>query len=181
MFPLSYQPDRIHRRTLASDHGLACFAAVDASVTKDTTAMALVGFDRSTEAVYLLDHKIITPTAAKPIDFAVIEQIILDRHVRFKLKACFYDSYQMVATAQKLALHYVPVKEYSPTHSINQMTENFMALVKHHRLVMYRDQQIREAVANCVLAEEARGALKIAERHKTDRIDIIIALAIHPR
>ena len=161
-----------------SDQGLACFCGIDASTSKDATALAVIGFDAQNNTAYLLDHKIITPSPGKPIDFKVVEQIVLNWHIHFKFKGVFYDYFQMTATAQKLAQCYIPVKEYSPTHSnLTAMAENFSSLVRHHQLRMYPEKEIREAITGCILKEE-RGQIKIARRHKASKIDIIIAMAM---
>lgn len=162
-----------------SNQGLACFAAVDASLGKqDSTALALVGNDVPNETLYLLDHRIIPPSPNQSPPFDAIEGIILNWHANFHLKACFWDSFQMSSTAQRLQLHYVPMREYSPTHSnLTAMAETLISLVRYRRLRMYADPGIREAVANCILAED-KGVVKIAKRTKNAKIDIVVAIAM---
>jgi hypothetical protein len=84
----------------------------------------------------------------------------------------------MSATAQKLQLCYVPCQEYSATYSnLRAMAETLVSLVRSRRLRMYVDPAIREAAANCILAED-NGNVKIAKRTKNAKVDIIVAIAM---
>ena len=86
-----------------ADKSLICWAAVDASMRHDATALVLVSWDQQNQRVVLCDHRIFIPTAEQPINFSIaVEQTILDWHHRFSLQSVTYDPYQMTSSAQFL-------------------------------------------------------------------------------
>jgi phage terminase large subunit-like protein len=164
---------------MISDRALPCWAAVDASVKHDSTALALVSFDKATQQVRLCDHRIITPSADKPIDFAVdVERTLRDWHDRFLLRSIYYDPYQMQAVAQRLAQQHLPMKEFPQTiPNLTAMAEALFDSIKGRNLLLYPDEQMRTAIARAIAVEGARG-WKISKERQSHKIDIVIALGM---
>jgi phage terminase large subunit-like protein len=165
---------------MIGDRALPCWAAaVDASVKHDSTALALVSFDKATQQVRLCDHRIVVPSPDKPIDFAAhVEQTLLDWHDRFLLRAVYYDPFQMAAVAQRLAKLHLPMREFPQTiPNLTAMAENLFDLIKGRNLLTYADEAIRTAIARSIAVEGARG-WKISKERQSHRIDITIALGM---
>ena len=79
------------------------FVGIDASYKHDAAAIVVVAFDRNTQMVRLLTHRVFQPSPEMPLDFELtIEAYLLDLSRRFQLRVCRYDPYQMVSTAQRL-------------------------------------------------------------------------------
>lgn len=99
-----------------ADKSLICWAAVDASMRHDATALVLVSWNQTNQRVVMCDHRIFIPTAEQPINFSIaVEQTILDWHNRFSLQSVWYDPYQMQASAQFLQRQAVTMFEYPQT------------------------------------------------------------------
>jgi phage terminase large subunit-like protein len=164
---------------MVTDRALPCWAAVDASTKHDSTALALVSFDKTNQRVRLCDHRIIVPSPDKPIDFAVdVERTLRDWHERFLLRAVYYDPYQMAAVAQRLNELHLPMREFPQTiPNLTAMAENLFDLIKGRNLLTYADETIRTAIARSIAVEGARG-WKISKERQSHKIDIVIALGM---
>jgi hypothetical protein len=162
-----------------SDPALPVWAAVDARVKHDSTALALVAWDQERQRVVLCDHRIVMPTPEQPIDFAAtIEQTILDWHGHFSLQSVWFDPFQMAASAQVLQRHGVTMVEYAQTlPALTAMAENLHSLIKGRNLAVYPNEAIRLAVARSVAVEGSRG-WKIAKDKQSHKIDVVIALGM---
>ena len=87
-------------RPVVADADMSVWIGVDACVKRDSTAIAVVTWDREAKKVRLVNHRIFQPTAATPINFeSDVENTILDLHRRFRVRAVRYDPYQMAASA----------------------------------------------------------------------------------
>ena len=63
-------------------------------------------FDGRAHRVRLLWHRIWQPSPDEPLDFEkTIEATVLELRKRFNVRACLYDPWQMIASAQRPALH----------------------------------------------------------------------------
>jgi phage terminase large subunit-like protein len=164
---------------MVSDHSLACYAGVDASVKHDSTALALVTFDHTNQRVRLCDHCIFMPTPAHPIDFVKsVEATLIDWHARFNLRAVYYDPFQMASTAQRLSQAYLKMCEFPQSiPNLTAMAENLYELVKGRSFSTYPDADIRTAIARSVAVEGSRG-WKISKEKQSHKIDIVVALGM---
>src|ERR1700687_1492025 len=76
----------------------------DASVTRDSTAVAPATFDQPARKVRLVWHRIFQPSPSDPFDFeATIEATLLDMRRRFNVHEVRYDPYQLVAVGHRLS------------------------------------------------------------------------------
>lgn len=70
------------------------------------------------------------------------------------------------------------MQEYPQTlPNLTAMAENLHALIKGLNLLVYRDEEIRTAVARAIAVEGNRG-WKISKTTQSHRIDIVIALSM---
>jgi phage terminase large subunit-like protein len=157
---------------------LDVWVGVDASVKKDSTALAACAFDPAGKRVMLVWHRIFQPTREEPLDFeGTIEETLLDLMERFRVKEVRYDPYQMVATAQRLTKAGVPMVEFPQSMpNLTEASQNLFDLIKGRSLIMYRDDALRFAVSHCVAIETSRG-WRISKDKASNKIDVVVALA----
>jgi phage terminase large subunit-like protein len=158
---------------------VAVWIGVDASVKRDSTALVAVTFDKKTQVVRLVAHRVFTPTPGDPIDFeATVERTILDWRKRYYVRNVLFDPYQMAAVAQRLAKAHVPIEEYPQTiPNLTASTSALFDLIQSRTLVLYPDAQMRLAVSRAVVSESSRG-WKLDKLKQTHHIDIIVALSM---
>lgn len=111
----------------------------------------------------------------RPINFdADVEQTIREWNRRFRIRAVWYDPYQMAASSQRLRREGVPMQEYAQSASnLTAVAENLFTLIKGGNVLAYPDAAMSRGCA----VEGARG-WKIAKEKQSHRIDIIVALAM---
>ena len=98
---------------LLQNRNLPVWIGVDASVKHDSTAIAVVTFDRQAQRVVLVAHRIFQPSAKEPLDFdATIARTVRELMKRFAVRGVYYDPYQMAAVAQRLQQAGVPMREF---------------------------------------------------------------------
>ena len=96
-----------------ADPSLPMWVGVDASVKRDSTAVAAATFDQAARKVRLVWHRIFQPSPSDPFDFeAMIEATLLDMRRRFNVHEVRYDPYQLVAVAQRLSGAGLPMAEF---------------------------------------------------------------------
>jgi phage terminase large subunit-like protein len=151
---------------------------VDASVKRDSTAIAAAAWDDRAGKVRLVFHRVWQPSVAEPLDFeATIEATLIDLSRRFRIVECRYDPYQMQASAQRLLKHRVPMVEFPQTSAnLTEASSNLYELVKGRNLVVYPDDAVRLAVQRSVAVETGRG-WRIAKERASHKIDVVVALA----
>jgi phage terminase large subunit-like protein len=155
------------------------FVGIDASYKHDSAAIVAVTFDRATQMVRLLNHKIFQPSPEQPLDFELtIESHLLDLKRRFQLRQVRYDPYQMVAVAQRLAKAGIPIEEFPQTNpNLTAASQNLFDLIESRALVLYPAADIRLAVSRAVAIEGTRG-WRIGKEKSAFKIDVIVALGI---
>jgi len=164
-------------RPLITDRLLQVYLGVDASTKKDSTAVVAASWDRELKKVRLVYHKIFTPTKLQPIDFEAVEDCIIDLHKRFSVRACRYDPFQMVSSAQRLMKAGVRMIEFPQSAgNLTEASQTLYDTIKGRNLVAYPDAEIRLAVNRAVAIEGARG-WRIAKEKASHKIDVVVALA----
>jgi phage terminase large subunit-like protein len=158
---------------------LPVWVGVDASVKRDSTALVACSFDKKTQCVRLVAHKVFTPTPGDPIDFeATVERTILDWRKRYLLRGCWFDPYQMASVAQRLTKLHVPLTEFPQTiPNLTAATSNLFELIQARTLALYADPGMRLAVSRAVVSESSRG-WKIDKLKQSHHIDVIVALSM---
>jgi len=161
------------------DRNLPVWIGVDASVKHDSTAIAVVTFDRQAQRVILVGHRIFQPSKKEPLDFdATIVRTVRDFMKRFGVRGVFYDPFQMAAVAQRLQAAGVPMREFPQTvGNLTEIASNLFELVKSRALVAYPDADMRLAISRAVAVETGRG-WRISKEKQAHKIDIVVALAM---
>jgi phage terminase large subunit-like protein len=160
------------------DTALPVMLGIDASTKHDTTAIVAVTL-QSDDKVRVVNHRIFQPTAKEPLNFkATVEATVRDWCERYHVQKVLYDPHQMVSTAQRLQEAGAPMQEYAQTQgSLTQITVNLFELIKAGSLVVYPDEQIRQAIGHTIVKESARG-LQITKEKASHKIDVVVALAM---
>jgi hypothetical protein len=158
---------------------LPVWAAVDASVKRDSTGIAVVSFDRERQRVVLVWHRIFQPSTREPLDFeTTIERTLRELMRRFAVRGVFYDPYQMAAVAQRLQAAGVPMREFPQTvGALTEIGTNLYDLIKGRSLVVYPDADMRLAISRAIAVETGRG-WRISKEKQSHKIDVVVALAM---
>jgi hypothetical protein len=164
---------------LVADRTLPVWVGVDASVKRDSTAIVATTFDRNTNKVRLVAHRIFQPSAKEPLDFEqTIERTIRELCQRFKVRAVHFDPYQMMAVAQRLQKASAPMKEFPQTvPNLTAIGSNLFELIKSSGLIVYPDNALHQAISRAVAVETPRG-WRISKEKTSHKIDVIVALAM---
>jgi phage terminase large subunit-like protein len=162
-----------------SDRQMPVYIGVDASVKKDSTAIAAVAYDRKNNKVRLVAHRIFQPTSAEPLDFeATVEQTLREFAIRYSVRGIYYDPYQMASVAQRLSRAGLPMREYTQTPDhLTAVGSNLYELIKGGNIALYPDDAIKLALNRAVAKETGRG-WRISKEKQSHKIDIVIAMAM---
>ena len=155
------------------------WVGVDASVKRDSTALVACTFDKKSQVVRLVQHRVFTPSPDDPINFEVtVEATILDWRKRYHLRKVWFDPFQMVSVAQRLAKAHIQIEEFPQSvPNLTACTQNLFDLVQARTLALYPDAQMRLSVSRAVIVESSRGWRldKLKQAHK---IDVVVALSM---
>ena len=146
-------------RPVMADASMPVWAAVDASVKHDSTALLACTWDKETKRVRQVWHRIFQPSPDQPLDFEnTVEQSLLELKHRFAVRAVLYDPYQMASVAQRLAKRGLRMEEFPQTvPNLTAASQNLYELIKSQGLSVYPDDDIRLAVQRAVALETTRG------------------------
>lgn len=161
------------------DRTVQAWMGIDASVKRDSTAIAVVTWDRQVQKVRLLWHHIFQPSQDDPIDFEEqVEATVFDLSKRFKIKKVLFDPYQMQSSAQRLQKAGVKMEEFPQSvPNLTQSSTNLYELIKAGSLHLYPDEQVRLCFQRAIAVESSRG-WKISKEKQSHKIDIVIALGM---
>jgi hypothetical protein len=164
---------------IMTDKRLKVFVGVDASVKRDSTAIAATCWDREAKKVRLVWHRVFQPSPDVPLDFAAtVERTLLGLKQRFDLRQVLYDPYQMAASAQRLQRQGVPLEEYAQSvPNLTAASQNLYEMIRSQTLIVYPDVGLRLAISRAIAEEKPRG-WKIAKEKQAHKIDVVVALAM---
>ena len=164
---------------LPRNPGLSIWVGVDASIKHDSTAIVAVTWQKETQQVRLVTHRVFQPTADEPLDFeATIERTLRDWHKAYFLRKILFDPYQMQATAQRLTKAGLRIIEFAQTQAnLTAASQNLFDLIQERRLVLYPDVGMRLAISRTVALEKPRG-WRIDKEKQSHKIDVVVALAM---
>jgi phage terminase large subunit-like protein len=162
------------------DTHTSIWVGVDASVKRDSTALVACTYDRKAKCVRLITHRTFTPSPDDPINFEdTVEQTILEWRDRFLLRKIYFDPFQMVAVAQRLArAGGVRIEEFPQTvPNLTAATQNLYDLISSRSIVLYPAPDMRLAISRAIMHESSRGWRldKLKQQHK---IDLVVALSM---
>ena len=158
---------------------LPIWVGVDASVKRDSTAIVAVTCDSSTKRARLIFHRIFQPSASAPLDFeATIEKTVLELKQRFKLRAAFFDPFQMAATAARLKARGVNMVEFPQTAgNLTEASTTLFNFIKDRNLAVYPSEEIDLAISRAVALEIPNRGWKISKEKASHKIDVVVAMA----
>ncbi len=161
------------------DPRLQIFIGIDASVKRDSTALAACAFDTERQCVKLIAHRIIVPSADNPIDFeGAVESQVVQWANMFRVRQVLFDPFQMVSSAQRLTRLGIKMQEFPQTvDRLTASSQNLFELIRGRNLVLYPDSNIRLAFSRAIAVESARG-WRISKEKQAHGIDIVVALAM---
>jgi phage terminase large subunit-like protein len=164
---------------LPPDPSLSVWVGIDASYKHDQTAICSVTFDQNRQQARLVTHRIFQPSPDQPLDFErTVEAYLLDLASKYNLRGCFYDPWQLQASAQRLSKAGLPLEEFPQTSAnLTQATQNLFDLIESQSLLMYPAADLRLAISRCVAIEGPRG-WRIGKEKSAFKIDAIVALAM---
>jgi phage terminase large subunit-like protein len=166
-------------RPIVSDPQLVVWGGMDASVKHDSTAIVLVTYDFRERRVRMVAHKIFQPTPDQPLDFeATVEATLLTFSERFRMRAVYFDPYQLQNSAQRLRRAGVPMVEFPQSvPNITEASTNLFELIRDRNLAVYADEDFRRSITHCVAKETPRG-WHISKSKASHKIDCIVALSM---
>jgi phage terminase large subunit-like protein len=164
---------------LLADRTLPVWLGIDAGVKHDSSAIAVTTFDRTSNKVKLVTHKVFQPTAKEPLDFEqTIERSVRELCQRFRVKRCLYDPYQMAAVAQRLTKAGAPMREFPQTvPNLTAIGSALYEMIRGGNLIVYPDDGLQLAISRAIAVETPRG-WRITKEKSSHKIDIVISLAM---
>jgi phage terminase large subunit-like protein len=164
---------------MLSDQSLPIWVGVDASHKHDATAIVATTFDRATQKVRLVTHRMFQPSPESALDFEeTIEATLKDLNDRFRIRKVLCDPWQLQSVMQRLQRAHIPVEEYPQTQSnLTVIGQGLFELVQGRNLVLYPDGPMRLAISRAVAVETSRG-WRISKTTASHKIDVVIALAM---
>jgi phage terminase large subunit-like protein len=162
---------------LLPDRTLEIVVGVDVSTKGDSTAV--VACTRMENKVILVCHRKWQPSKNAPLDLEeTVERHILDLAQNYHIKEVLYDDYQFQRSAMTLIKRGINMVEFPQTlDRLTEMSQNLYDLIKGRNIVLYSDEEFR-AHAQKAQAKETQRGWRIIKRSASDKIDLIIALAM---
>jgi len=167
-------------RPIMGYKALPIWAAIDASVKRDATAIAAVTADKAEATrVRLVNHRIFQPSKREPLNFEdTIVRTVRELREAFMLCGVYYDPFQMAAVAQQLQRDGIRMVEFPQTPAnLTAIGSNLFELINSGNLLLYPDPPMRLAISRAVCKESARG-LQITKSTASHKIDVVVALAM---
>ena len=123
-------------KPVVADPELPIWVGIDASVKHDSSAVVATTWDKKSQVVRLIFHRIYQPAPDDPLDFeATIEATVLDLRKRFRVRKVLFDPYQMVASAQRLARQGVKMEEFPQSvPNLTAASQNLFELLQGRTL-----------------------------------------------
>ena len=164
-------------RPVLQDPDLEVYAGLDCSVRSDFTALAVVAFDEAANKIRIVDHRLFKPTGGQDIDYAQVEQAIVDLNRRFDLRMVSFDPHQAEYLSQRLRAAGIPMDHFHQTPDRQtQAAANLVNLISQRNIVSYPSPELRDAVANSRIVESTKG-FRLAKLTGSRKIDLIVALS----
>jgi phage terminase large subunit-like protein len=153
------------------------FIGIDASTKRDSTAIVVV--NGQNDGVRVVDHKIFVPSTDNPIDFEVVERVLLDLKKKYPLCTIVFDTSQLAFMMQRLSRAGLKTEEFvqNPAN-LSAMTQNLYDLIRYKKLAVYPNQRLRHAITHALISENSMGQRFAKNKDQKDHNDVVIALAM---
>jgi hypothetical protein len=135
---------------------------VDLGLVHDATVLALG--HREGELILIDRIETLEGDRERPVSLAAVEERLLDWHARFDVRRIRIESWQGVASAQRLAALGLPAEIQTPTTKTN--SEEWPQLIQAlagHRLILPEHARLREELLNLTYEITATG-VKVVDR-----------------
>lgn len=164
------------KRGLVSNWEVCC--GIDIGLKHDTSAIVLVG-KVSKDTLGVVDHKCFIPQKGITLDLEkTVEAAMLAFSRKYKIKSCFYDSWQFARSARTLQNAGINMVEYPQTNSnCVLMSETLAGLLNNQSLMLYQNQELRQHLLNAEAKETPRG-WRLIKKKASRKIDLAVALAM---
>ena len=160
------------------DRSLPVVLGVDAGLKRDSAAIVATTFDQKAKKVRLVAHRVFYPQGEALDLEETVESAVLDFADRFNVRAVRYDPWQFARSAQTLQKQGIPMEEFPQTPDrLTAMGTNLYELLKGGNLIGYADEDLRAGFLHAVAKETPRG-FKITKEKASEKIDVVVALAM---
>ncbi|MBA7691154.1 hypothetical protein ES703_99694 [subsurface metagenome] len=153
------------------------YCAIDIGIKHDSSAVTGVYRDKNMVKLALAQSWV--PSRKNPLD---IDETV-GRHLRslnkdFNLKIVYYDPWQCHQLATELKKEGIKMQEFNQTtDKLTQMGQNLYNLIMGGNLLLYPHKEMRRH-AEKTLAKETQRGFRLIKGKASERIDLIISLAM---
>lgn len=170
--------DRTHKPLIPGE--IPCpplYVSIDIGVKHDSSAVVGVYRDRNLIKLALAECWI--PSKKQPLDIdESIGRYLRSVNKNFNLKIVYYDPYQCHQLATELKKEGIRMEEFpQTTDRLTQMGQNLYNLITGGNLLLYPHKEMRKH-AEKTLAKETQRGFRLIKGKASQRIDLIIALAM---
>jgi hypothetical protein len=159
------------------DPTLPVIIAIDAGIKHDSTAIVVCNSEKD-GGVCVRRSMIFVPAPGHPVDLELVERKLKELTKQYPLCTIVYDSSQLEFMMQRFRSAGTKVVEFTQNPgNIGDMTENLAALIHYKKLAVFPDQNLRHAITNVHISENASGQQRFVKSRK-DHNDVVIALAM---
>ncbi len=154
------------------------YLGIDAALSRDTFALAVVYLDQETDEVHALTRDFRPPPGQAYIDPQEVQTYILGLAQRYRIQRALYDPAYMGLLASSLEDRGVPIEPF-PQSAMNMVraTETVQRLVFDKRLRHGGDVELDAQMANVHARPTDRG-VRISKGRSGGPVDRVVALAM---
>jgi phage terminase large subunit-like protein len=164
-------------------HSYPVIVGIDAAPKHDCTAAVGLAYDSKKGKVIELFHKIWTPRGGETLDMEKsVEEYLIEQNKEYNIVWIGHDPAHFYQTSIRLRNRGFPVHEYIQSQAnMIDATQALYSALKYENLMLFKDNEARDHVVNCVAKAESRGYRIIKDKSKRPifrPVDYTIALAI---
>ena len=153
------------------------YCSIDVGIKHDSSAV--VGVYRDKNMVKLALAQSWIPSKKNPLDIdETVGRYLRSVNKDFNLKIVYFDPWQCHQLATELKKEGLRMEEFpQTTDRLTQMGQNLYNLVTGRNLLLYPHKEMRNE-AQKTLAKESQRGFRIVKKKASERIDLIISLAM---
>jgi len=169
---------RLDSQPMQREPGLVYVAGLDLGLSRDATALVVIGCDSSGERVKLVDVQAWMPQGGR-VSIEAIEQAVIDAHQRWGLSSVAVDPWQASYLCERLRAHGVPTVETPFTaKNLQTMATAVVDAFRDKAIELYDDPALLADLRKLRIIERSFGFRLDAVRNKQGHADRAIALAL---
>lgn len=159
--------------------GLVYVAGLDLGLSRDASALVVVGVDAEGERVRLVDCQAWKPAPGGRVQIELIEAAIVAAHDRWKLAGVNFDPWNCAYLAERLGVLGVPMIETSfSSKNLANMASAVVESFRDRRIELYPEASLLHDLRGLRVVERSFGYRLDATRDKHGHSDRAIALAL---